>query len=66
MSLDRSTTTVDLETLPKAAHDCTVCGRGAPFGFTTRVGQQWFCLEHRAEGEKVLITPMQERRRYAT
>ncbi len=66
MPNDQLLTTMLSDTKPKAAHDCTTCGRGAPFGFTTRTGQQWFCREHRAEGEKVLITPMQDHRSRTT
>ena len=51
-----------LAIMPKAAHHSMICGQPAPFGFATRTEPQYFCLEHRAEGEKVLVTPMQDRR----
>ncbi|MBV1838723.1 hypothetical protein [Acetobacter estunensis] len=35
------------------AHDCEICGKGAPFGFDhPRGGMHWFCSEHREQGER--------------
>ena len=38
-------------------HTCLVCGSGASFGFNTRDGSVWTCLDHRDAGERVLISP---------
>lgn len=38
-------------------HDCAVCGRDAPFGYSARRYlslMRWFCGGHRAEGESYL------------
>ncbi|WP_148707743.1 hypothetical protein [Komagataeibacter melaceti] len=35
------------------AHQCEICGEGAPFGCTDRhAGLHWFCSQHREEGER--------------
>ena len=41
----------------RSAHHCETCAEAASFGFTTRRGVSWFCLEHRADGERVLVAP---------
>ena len=40
------------------ARRCIVCNDAhAPFGYTTRHGTVWTCLEHRSAGEAVLVSP---------
>ena len=38
-------------------HTGLVCGSSASFGFNTRDGSVWTCLDHRDAGERVLISP---------
>jgi len=38
-------------------YTCFVCGTHAAFGFTTRTGDIWTCLDHRSEGDKRLVAP---------
>ena len=40
-----------------ASPGCMVCGKLGPFGFTTKRGSVWTCLEHRDAGERVLVPP---------
>ncbi len=39
-------------------HACLVCGSSASFGFNTRDGSVWTCLDHRDAGERVLTPPI--------
>ena len=39
-------------------HHCFVCGDHAAFGFTTRRGTIWTCMNHREDGERELRTPI--------
>ena len=38
-------------------HHCLVCGDHAAFGFTTRRGTIWTCVDHRDGGERELQAP---------
>lgn len=48
----------------KWAHDCDLCGGGAPFGFVDRRGDQvWFCAAHREAGRRLVRQPVQSDKR---
>ena len=38
-------------------HLCLSCGKLGQFGYATRTGSAWVCIEHRSDGEAVLVRP---------
>ena len=52
-ALDEATTDLPV----RVPHGYMICQRLALFGFTTRRGSIWTCLEHRDAGERVLMPP---------
>jgi hypothetical protein len=46
---------------PPPNRACFVCGKYACFGFNTRSGDVWTCLDHRPEGQKRPVAPVLSR-----